>query len=238
MNARLLYLFLYAKRLTTSLMRILLLEDETSLADAVATRMRGDGIAVDVVATIAAARTALASATYDAAIFDRSLPDGDAMTLLRSLRTRGVPIPVLIATARDQISDRIAGLEAGADDYVVKPFDFNELLARLHAVIRRYEGNPSSVIRIGKYEIHRVAHWLRADGELIDLTAKEWAVVDKLAARPNSIVTREALESALYSFNDEIGSNTVEVYISHIRKKIGKDAIETVRGLGYRFTGR
>lgn len=221
----------------TRSMRVLLLEDEAPLADAVVTRLRAQGIAVDAVATIAAAETALLSATFDAAIFDRSLPDGDAMSLLRRLRTRGVPLPVLIATARDQISDRVAGLEAGADDYIVKPFDFDELLARLHAVIRRYEGNPNPVIRIGKYEINRFAHWLRADSELVDLTAKEWAVIEKLVAHPNSIVAREALETTLYSFDDDVGSNTVEVYVSRIRKKIGKDAIETVRGLGYRFTG-
>ncbi len=144
---------------------------------------------------------------------------------------------MLIATARDQISDRIAGLDAGADDYLVKPFDLDELLARLHAVLRRYAGNPSPVTRIGRFEINRFAHWLRADNQLIELTAKEWAVIDKLAAHPDSIVTREAPETTLYSFDDEVGSNTIEVHVSRIRKKIGKDAIETVRGLGYRFTG-
>ncbi len=219
-------------------MRVLLLEDEMSLADAIATRLHADGIAVDILASIDTADTALATTTFDAAIFDLSLPDGDAMSLLKRLRMRGVSLPVLIATARDQISDRIAGLDAGADDYIVKPFDLDELLARLHAVVRRYEGNPSPVIRIGRFEINRFAHWLRVDGELVDLTAKEWAVVDKLVARPDSIVTREALETTLYSFDDEVGSNTVEVYVSRIRKKIGKDAIETVRGLGYRFNGR
>lgn len=219
-------------------MRTLLLEDEAILAEAIATRLRADGITVDTVATVAAADAALASTSFDVAIFDLSLPDGNAMSLLKKLRARGSALPVLIATARDQISDRIAGLDAGADDYVVKPFDLDELLARLHAVVRRYEGNPSPIIRIGKYEINRFAHWLRIDGELVDLTAKEWAVIEKLAARPDSLVTRDALETTLYSFDDEIGSNTVEVYVSRIRKKIGKEAIETVRGLGYRFTGR
>lgn len=218
-------------------MRVLLLEDESSLAEAIATRLRSDGIAVDAMATVAQADAALAGTAFDAAIFDLSLPDGDAMSLLRRLRARSALLPVLITTARDQISDRIAGLDAGADDYIVKPFDLDELLARLHAVIRRYEGNPSPVIRIGKYEINRFAHWLRIGGELVDLTAKEWAVLDKLVARPDSIVTREALETTLYSFDHEVGSNTVEVYVSRIRKKIGKDAIETVRGLGYRFSG-
>lgn len=219
-------------------MRILLLEDEATLADAMATRLRADGFAVDIVTSLAGADAALALASFDAAIFDLALPDGDAMSLLVQLRARGMALPVLIVTARDQISDRIAGLHAGADDYVVKPFDLNELLARLHAVIRRYAGNPNPVVRIGKYEINRSARCLRIDGELVDLTAKEWAVVEKLLARHGNIVTRDALEAALYNFDAEIGSNTVEVYISRIRKKIGKDAIDTVRGLGYRFTGR
>lgn len=218
-------------------MRTLLLEDEPLLADAIASRLRIDGITVDTVASIAAADAALASTDFDVAIFDLSLPDGNAMMFLRRLRAEGNSLPVLIATARDQISDRIAGLEAGADDYVVKPFNLDELVARLHAVVRRYGGTPNPVVNIGKYEINRFTHWLRADGEMINLTAKEWAVIDKLVARPDSIVTRESLETALYNFDADIGSNTVEVYVSRIRKKLGKEAIETIRGLGYRFTG-
>lgn len=219
-------------------MKILLLEDEAPLAEAIATRLRRDGAAVDIASTIAAASTALTATEYDAAIFDLSLPDGDAMSLLRRLRTRNATLPVLVTTARDQISDRIAGLEAGADDYVVKPFDLNELVARIHAVMRRIEGKANPVIRIGRFEINRFSHWLRAEGDAVDLTAKEWAVIDKLVARQDSIVTRDSLEATLYNFDDEISSNTVEVYISRIRKKLGKESIETVRGLGYRFTGR
>lgn len=218
-------------------MRTLLLEDESLLADAIASRLRIDGITVDTVASIAAAEAALATTDFDVAIFDLSLPDGNAMMFLRRLRAKGNSLPVLIATARDQISDRIAGLEAGADDYVVKPFNLDELVARLHAVVRRYGGTPNPALHVGKYEINRFAHWLRVDGELVNLTAKEWAVIDKLIARPDSIVTRESLETALYNFDADIGSNTVEVYISRIRKKLGKEAVETVRGLGYRFTG-
>ncbi len=207
------------------------------MAEAIASRLHIDGITVDIVTTIAEADVALKTTAFDAAIFDLFVSDGNAMSLLKRLRAREVGLPVLIVTARDQISDRIAGLEAGADDYIVKPFDLDELVARLHAVIRRSEGNASPVLHYGKYEINRFAHWMRIDGKLANLTAKEWVVISKLVARPNSIVTRESLEIALYSFDDDIGSNTVEVYVSRIRKKIGKDAIETVRGLGYRFTG-
>ncbi len=219
-------------------MKILLLEDEADLADAMATRLRIDGAAVDIASTIAAADTALAATKYDAAIFDLSLPDGDAMSLLRRLRVRRDTLPILVTTARDQITDRIAGLEAGADDYIVKPFDLDELVARVHAVMRRSEGNAHQVLHIGRYEINRSEHWLRVNQTMVEFTAKEWAVIDKLVARPDSIVTRDSLEATLYSFDNEINSNTVEVYISRIRKKIGKDSIATVRGLGYRFTGR
>lgn len=218
-------------------MRTLLLEDEILMAEAIASRLHIDGITVDIVTTIAEADVALKTTAFDAAIFDLFLPDGNALSLLKQLRAREIMLPVLIVTARDQISDRIAGLEAGADDYIVKPFNLDELVARLHAVIRRSEGNPSPILRYGKYEINRFAHWMRIDGKLVNLTAKEWVVISKLVARPDSIATRESLETALYNFDDDIGSNTVEVYVSRIRKKIGKDAIETVRGLGYRFTG-
>ena len=219
-------------------MKALLLEDEPMLAEAVASRLRIDGMNVEIVDTVAAADQALAASTFDAAIFDLSLPDGSAMPLLKRLRARGLPLPVLITTARDRISDRIAGLEAGADDYIVKPFNLDELVARLHAVVRRSEGSPNPVLVLGKYEINRFAHWLRMDGELVNLTAKEWAVLEKLVARPNNVITREAIETALYSFDNDVYSNTVEVYVSRIRKKLGKDSIETVRGLGYRFTGQ
>lgn len=218
-------------------MRTLLLEDENMLAEVISSRLHADGVVVDIVGTIAAAEAALLTTEFDAAIFDLSLPDGNAMSLLKRLRAGGAALPVLIVTAKDQISDRIAGLEAGADDYIVKPFDLSELVARLNAVVRRSEGTPNSTSLFGRYEINRFAHWMRIDGELVNLTAKEWIVIGKLVARPGSIVTREALETALYSFDDDIGSNTVEVYISRIRKKIGKDSIETMRGLGYRFTG-
>ena len=219
-------------------MRVLLLEDTPQLADAVTTRLRAHGMAVDAFATIAEADAALAATLFDVAVFDLSLPDGDAMSFIRRLRARGSALPIIIATARDQISDRIAGLEAGADDYMVKPFDLEELLARLQAVVRRYEGIPSPVLHIGKYEINRFFHCLRMDGNLVDLTAMEWAVVDKLVSRPGSITTRDALEATIYSFDNQVGSNTVEVYVSRIRKKLGKDCIETIRGLGYRFTGQ
>jgi len=190
---------------------------------------------VDSFATLRQADAALRVGSFDIALFDLSLPDGDGLTLLNSLRQKGARLPVIIMTARDQISARIRGLEAGADDYVVKPFDLNELVARLHAVLRRYGGDPNPVVKLGMFSIDRSGHRIILDGEDVQLTAKEWALVERLAATPNAIVSKGRLEEALYSFDDEVASNTLEVYISRIRKKLGREAIQTVRGLGYRF---
>jgi two-component system OmpR family response regulator len=163
------------------------------------------------------------------------LPDGDGISLLIEIRKQGNQLPVIIMTARDQISDRIKGLDSGADDYVIKPIDLNELVARLHAVLRRYSGNPNPLIKVGNFEIDQNGHRILLDGNDLHLTAREWALVEKLMARPNSIVHKEKLNEALYGFQDEVASNTLEVYVSRLRKKMGKDTIQTVRGLGYRF---
>jgi two-component system OmpR family response regulator len=216
-------------------MRILLLEDQPSLAEAIGTHLKSRGLAVDTVDNIRHAQAALQVGGFDAAFFDLSLPDGDGITLLKAIRRQGNHLPVIIMTARDQISDRIKGLDAGADDYVVKPFDLNELLARLQAVLRRYAGNPNPMIRLGRFEIDRTGHRVLHDGKDAQLTAKEWALLEKLVVRPGVIVHKEQLDEALYSFDDEVGSNTLEVYVSRLRKKLGKEAIETKRGLGYRF---
>jgi len=157
------------------------------------------------------------------------------MDWLRRLRATGKTTPVIIMTARDQVSDRVTGLKSGADDYVVKPFDIQELLARLGAVLRRAQGTASSWLQLGSLALDLQGRRARVLDQDIDLTAKEWAVLEKLASHPGRIVTKEALDQALYSFDDEVGSNTLEVYISRIRKKIGKQRVETVRGLGYRL---
>ena len=216
-------------------MRLLLLEDQPTLAEAITSHLKAKGFKVDVAASLRTAEAALRVGDFDVAIFDLSLPDGDGMSLLSSLRKQGSKLPVIIMTARDQISDRIKGLESGADDYVVKPIDLNELVARLHAVLRRYGGNPNPLVKLGKFEIDQNGHRILLDGKDLQLTAKEWSLVEKLVAKPNSIVSKEKLEEALYGFDDEVASNTLEVYVSRIRKKLGKDSIETVRGLGYRF---
>lgn len=216
-------------------MKLLLIEDELALSEALVAMLRAEAFAVDPVATLHSADTAVRVSTYDAVLLDLYLPDGDGMVWLRRLRASGNSTPVIIMTARDQISDRIAGLKSGADDYVVKPFDIQELLARLGAVLRRVQGTASSWLQVGSLALDLQGRRARVQDQDIELTAKEWAVLEKLASRPGRLVNKEALDQALYSFDDEVGSNTLEVYISRIRKKIGKQRVETVRGLGYRL---
>jgi len=215
--------------------RILLLEDNADLADAITSRLKSKDFVVDIASNIQAAESALAVGSFDLALFDLSLPDGNSLALLQKLRRQGKTIPVIIITARDQISDRITGLEAGADDYLVKPFDLDEMIARIHTIMRRYEGNPNPVIKFGNIQIDQSGHRVFVSNVEVELTAKEWAVVQKLSSQPGHIFSKEQMEATLYNFDSEVGSNTLEVYVSRIRKKLGKDHIETVRGLGYRF---
>ncbi len=216
-------------------MRILLLEDNADLADAITSRLKSKDFVVDITSNIQAAESALAVGSFDLALFDLSLPDGNSLALLQKLRRQGKTIPVIIITARDQISDRITGLEAGADDYLVKPFDLDEMIARIHTIMRRYEGNPNPVIKFGNIQIDQSGHRVFVSNVEVELTAKEWAVVQKLSSQPGHIFSKEQMEATLYNFESDVGSNTLEVYVSRIRKKLGKDHIETVRGLGYRF---
>lgn len=216
-------------------MRILLLEDNADLADAITSRLKSKDFVVDIASNIQAAESALAMGSFDLALFDLSLPDGSSLALLQKLRRQGKTIPVIIITARDQISDRITGLEAGADDYLVKPFDLDEMIARIHTIMRRYEGNPNPVIKFGNIQIDQSGHRVFVSNVEVELTAKEWAVVQKLSSQPGHIFSKEQMEATLYNFESDVGSNTLEVYVSRIRKKLGKDHIETVRGLGYRF---
>ena len=216
-------------------MRLLVLEDNKALSEAICTHLKAHDFAVDPAFNVEEAKLAFRIATYDAALFDLNLPDGDGIDFLKQLRDKRSSVPVIIMTARDQISDRIRGLESGADDYLIKPFDLNEMIARIHAVLRRYEGQPSPSVLLGRFEVDKKNHRVLIKGEDAELTAKEWAVLEKLIARPGSIISKENLEESLYSFDDEVGSNTIEVYISRIRKKLGRETIGTIRGMGYIF---
>lgn len=216
-------------------MKLLLIEDELALSEALSSLLRASGYAVDAVALLRHADAAIQVSRYDALLLDLYLPDGDGLSWLRRWRAAGHTEPVIILTARDQVSDRIAGLQGGADDYVVKPFDVQELQARLGAVLRRAQGAASSWLQVGALALDLQGHRVCVGTQQIELTAKEWAVLEKLATRPGQIVNKEALDQALYSFDDLVGSNTLEVYISRIRKKIGKERVQTIRGLGYRL---
>jgi two-component system OmpR family response regulator len=216
-------------------MRILLIEDDTVLATAVRDQVRDDGYSVDWVTRLDKAREALAVAAYEIVLLDLMLPDGRGVPFLRSLRARGDTTPVIILTALDQVSDRIEGLNAGADDYIVKPFDLAELSARIGSVARRYTGNPNPIVELGSLDLDLAARTVRKDGKVVPLTAREWALFEAFVRRPGQLLSKAQLEERLYSFGAEIESNTIEVHVSRLRKKLGHKVIETVRGLGYRL---
>jgi len=216
-------------------MRILLIEDDTILGAAVRDQVDADGHSVDWVTRLDAAADHVNSAAYDLLLLDLMLPDGRGIGFLRERRAKGDVTPVIILTALDQISDRIEGLNAGADDYMVKPFDLTELSARLNAVARRYSGNPNPLIEIGELQIDLAARFIRRAGKPVTLTAREWALFEAFAQRPGQLMSKAQLEERLYSFSDEVESNTIEVHVSRLRKKLGHGIIETERGLGYRL---
>lgn len=216
-------------------MRVLLIEDDRGLGSAVRDQIVDGGHSIDWVTRLADARDHVAAAPYDLVLLDLMLPDGRGLDFLKTLRAAGDVTPVVIMTAMDQISDRIAGLNAGADDYLVKPFDLDELTARLAAVSRRYHGNPNPHVAVGDLTIDLAAKSIRRDGKPVALTAREWALFEAFVQRPGVILSKSQLEERLYAFDREIDSNTIEVHVSRLRKKLGADAIETVRGLGYRL---
>jgi len=216
-------------------MRILLIEDDAVLGATVRDQIVGDGQSVDWVQRLDNAHLALAGAAYDLVLLDLMLPDGRGISFLKTLRARGDVTPVIILTALDQISDRIEGLNAGADDYLVKPFDLAELSARIGSVARRYSGNPNPIITHGSLDIDLAARSIHRDGKPVALTAREWALFQAFLSRPGQLLSKAQLEDKLYAFGAEIESNTIEVHVSRLRKKLGAQVIETERGMGYRM---
>lgn len=214
-------------------MRLLLVEDTADLADSLLAHLRGEGHAVDHAPDAEGARAALAVSDYACVILDLGLPDGSGLSVLRERRAAGDRTPVIIATAYDQISDRIAGLDAGADDYVVKPFDLSELSARIRAHARRAQGVPETRLVVGALQVDRGACRIWREGTELRLTAREWALFDTLLGARGRVLAKSTLEDALYAFDDQIEGNAIEVYVSRLRQKLGADLIETRRGLGY-----
>jgi two-component system response regulator QseB len=215
-------------------MRVLLAEDDEMIGAAVQDRLRGQGFAVDWVRDGRAADAALSAEVHDLLLLDLGLPGREGLAVLKSLRSRGSSLPVVILTARDAVDDRVAGLDAGADDYVVKPFELKELEARLRAVLRRRAGRASSVIEHGRLSLDLATHELRRDGVPVPVSPREFALLHALIEHPGRILSRAQLEERLYGWGEEVGSNVVEVHIHSLRRKLGTELIRNVRGVGYR----
>ncbi|SMO90324.1 response regulator transcription factor [Paracoccus laeviglucosivorans] len=214
-------------------MRILLIEDDNDLGAAVRERIGAQGHVVDWMTLLADAEACMDTIGYDLVLLDMMLPDGRGIDFLRALRRRGGHVPVIILTAMDRISERIAGLDAGADDYLVKPFDLAELSARIGAVGRRYNGNPSPLTRIGAFDIDLARRAMTGPDGPVTLSATEWIVLETLLSGSGRPISRAMIEDRLYSFDQGVESNTVEVYVSRLRRKLGRDCIQTQRGIGY-----
>ncbi|MBI5331511.1 MAG: response regulator transcription factor [Betaproteobacteria bacterium] len=214
-------------------MRLLLVEDDALLGDGVRAGLRLAGYAVDWVQDGEAARLALLDQRYDACVLDLGLPRRDGVAVLKDLRGRGDATPVLILTARDTSADKVSGLDAGADDYLVKPFDLAELQARLRALTRRAAGAAVPILSYAGVGLEPAGKRVTLNGEAVALSAREYALLHDLLAHKGRIRTKSELEESLYAWGEERESNTVEVYIHHLRKKLGAELIRTVRGLGY-----
>lgn len=225
-------------------MRVLVVEDDPGIASGLAVSLRQAGYAVDVCVTLQAAWAALTVEPFEVMLLDLGLSDGNGLDLLKRLRRQPSPspgrerlpladMPVLIMTARDGVHDRISGLDGGADDYIVKPFDVHELLARLRAMVRRASGRSNPVIEHGDVVLDPAAHSVQRAGVPVALGAKEFALLlTLLQARPQ-VLSKSRLESALYGFGEEVESNAIEVHVHHLRRKLGESLIKTVRGVGY-----
>jgi two-component system OmpR family response regulator/two-component system response regulator QseB len=214
-------------------MRILLVEDDAMLGDALQAGLKQAGHAVDWTRDGIGADTALATGDYAAVVLDLGLPRMSGLEVLRKLRAKKSALPVLILTARDTVEDRIKGLDAGADDYLVKPCDLGELNARLRALLRRAGGPPAPVLAASGITLDPATHAVAFRGKPVELAAKEYALLLALMQQPGRALSRPQLEQHLYAWGDEIGSNAVEVYIHHLRRKLDAEAIRTLRGIGY-----
>lgn len=214
-------------------MRLLLVEDDPLIGDGIRAGLSHDDYTVDWFRDGRSAEAVLKSEQYDLMVLDLGLPDKSGLEILKQLRARGNDLPVLILTARDAISDRVAGLDSGADDYMIKPFDLDELSARLRALLRRHSGRARSEIRHGDIILDPAAHSVTMAGRSVDISPREYAVLHLLLENEGKVMSRSRLEDGLYSWGGEVESNAIEVYIHHLRKKLGASLIRTIRGVGY-----
>ncbi|RWR01508.1 XRE family transcriptional regulator [[Pantoea] beijingensis] len=216
-------------------MKLLIVEDDFMLQEGLALALSGEGYAIDCAANAAQSLALLQSSQYSMIVLDLGLPDRDGASLLRQWRKDGIDLPVLILTARDALEDRVDGLDAGADDYLIKPFALVELKARVRALIRRYQGRSDNHLQHGDIELNLSSQQVFVENLPVEITPKEFALLTRLLMRIGQTVHRETLQQDLYSWQDDTGSNTLEVHIHNLRRKLGKDRIKTVRGVGYRL---
>jgi two-component system, OmpR family, response regulator len=216
-------------------MRVLVIEDDPMIGRAVVAGLQDGGYTVDWVREGTDAELALTHRVYDLALLDLGLPQRDGLEILKGLRRSGNTLPVVIITARDAVADRVAGLDNGADDYLVKPFDLDELLARARAVIRRKDGRPTPEMACGALVVDPVKRRVMFRGAPVELSGREFAVLAALMKEPGAVVSREKLEDAVYGWGEEIGSNSIEVHLHHLRRKLLPELIRNVRGVGYRI---
>lgn len=214
-------------------MRILLVEDDRMLGDGLHAGLTQAGYAVDWLRDGEAAVAALSTESFAAVVLDLGLPKRDGLSVLQWLRSRHDATPVLILTARDQLADKVRGLDLGADDYVLKPFDLDEIAARLRALVRRAHGHPEPLLTLGEVELNPASRSVTRAGQAVDLTPREFDLLHLLLENADRVLTRRTLEEQLYAWNDAVDSNALEVHIHHLRKKLGNDLIRTVRGVGY-----
>ena len=219
-------------------MKLLIVEDDALLQSGLAQALSAQGYAIDCASNAAQSSALLQSAQYSLIVLDLGLPDRDGASLLRQWRRDGIAVPVLILTARDALEDRVDGLDAGADDYLVKPFALVELQARVRALIRRYQGHSDNLVQQGDLTLNLSSQQVLLEDRPLEITPKEFALLTRLLMRVGQNVHRETLQQDLYSWNDDPGSNTLEVHIHNLRRKLGKDRIKTVRGVGYRLETR
>jgi two-component system response regulator QseB len=214
-------------------MRILLVEDDDLLGDATKAGLTSDGYNVEWLKDGIQAESALKSSEFDGIVLDLGLPGKDGLAVLKSMRSRGDATPVLILTARDLVDDKIKGLDAGADDYLIKPFDLDELFARLRALIRRSLGRADPVIKVGSISLNPASHEVLFDNTVVDLSQREFSLLQLLIESSGHVLSRDYLEEHIYGWNKDIESNALEVHIHHLRKKLGNSFIQTIRGVGY-----